>query len=240
MLRLAFVLIATAALLPTIAEAVTPVPYTATYVVSYRGFNAGLLHFVLRSEEPGKFVYETRADPSLMARLFVSGKAVERSVMQIDANGVRPLSWFMEDGKPGDEKDGALEFAWDEERVGGTVAGKRVELPTERGLQDRLSFQIAVMSALLRSDEPGTIPMVDDGKIKRYSYTRAGSERIKTKAGEFETVLYESTRPGSNRLSRVWHAPALGHIPVRAEQLRKGRVETVMELEKVARGGGGR
>lgn len=233
MLQLAIVLIAAA--IPSMAEAVTPEPYTAVYAVSYRGLHAGLLHFDLKSGEPGMYVYQSHAEPSLLARLVVSGKAEERSVMQIDGNGVQPLYWFMDDGKAGHEDDGVLEFAWDEEQVSGEVEGQRVELPTEPGLQDRLSIQIEVMTALLRAREPGTIPMIDEDEIKRYSYTRVGEERIVTKAGEFETVIYESTRPGSSRLSRIWHAPVLGYIPVRAEQLRKGKLETVMELVKVKR-----
>jgi hypothetical protein len=236
LLELAFACIAAVAMPTMIADPVTPAPYVATYAVNYRGLNAGLLHFELRGEETDKFVYESHAEPGLLASLIVSSKAVERSVMRIDANGVRPLSWFVDDGKPGQEDDGALAFAWDEERVSGTMEGKRVELPIVPGLQDRLSFQIAVITALLRAREPGTIPMLDDGRIKHYSYTRSGTERIKTQAGEFETILYESTRPGSDRVSRVWHAPALGYIPVRAEQRRKGMVETVMELVKVERG----
>jgi hypothetical protein len=115
------------------------------------------------------YVYESHAEPSLLARLVVSGQAVERSVMQIDGNGVQPLYWFMDDGKSGHEDDGVLEFTWDKELVTGEVEGTRVELPTEPGLQDRLSIQIEVMTALLRTEEPGTIPMIDEDKIKRYS-----------------------------------------------------------------------
>jgi hypothetical protein len=227
----------TAAAMPSMAEAVTPEPYTAVYSVSYRGLHAGLLHFELKSGEPGMYVYESRAEPSLLARLVVSSKAVERSVMQIDGNGVRPLYWFMDDGKSGREDDGVLEFAWEKELVAGEVEGERVELPTEPRLQDRLSIQIEVMTSLLRTEEPGTIPMIDEDEIKRYSYTRAGTERVATRMGTFETVIYESTRPGSSRLSRIWHAPALDYVPVRAVQLRKGNIETVMDLVKVERKG---
>ncbi len=113
------------------------------------------------------------------------------------------------------------------------MEGKRIDLPTEPLLQDRLSIQVAVLAALQRSVDPGTIALIDEEQIKHYTYTRAGSGRVKTKAGEFETVLYESTRPGSSRVSRVWHAPELGYLPVRAEQVRKGKVETVMELVRV-------
>jgi hypothetical protein len=222
------------------ANDLVPAPYTATYSVSYQGITAGQLHFELRADEDGRFAYETHATPGMLASLLVSRKAVERSIIRIDADGVHPLSWFLDDGKSGKENDGALIFAWDEKRVTGTVQGERIDLPIEPGLQDRLSFQVAAMTALLRGREPGTIPVLDDNRIKPYSYSRQGAARIKTPAGEFETVLYESTRPRSKRLSRIWHAPALGYIPVRFERLNRGKVETVMELVTVERNDGGR
>lgn len=215
------------------ARAADPAPFNATYSVSYLGVKAGLLHFELRAEGNGRYVYETRATPGLVASLIVSKKAVERSSMRIDAEGVRPLSWSLEDGKSGKEHDGKLTFDWEAKRVTGTVEGERVDLPTEAGLQDRLSFQIAALTELLRGKEPGTIPMLDDDRIKPYSYSRKGEERIKTEAGEYEAVLYESTRPRSKRFSRIWHAPTLGFIPVRFERVNRGKVETVMELISV-------
>jgi hypothetical protein len=227
LLSIAYLLLAAVAMPATVPEPVTPAPYVATYSVSYRGMNAGLLHFELIAEEGGRFVYESYAEPSTLARFVVGGPTAERSVMQIDADGVQPLSWFMQDGN--------LRFIWEEERVTGVMEGVRIEWPTEAGLQDRLSIQVAVMTALLREREPGIIPMVNDDGIKYYSYSRAGFGPVRTEAGEFEAVLYESTRPGSSRLSRLWHAPSLGYIPVRAEQWRRGKIETVMELVGVRR-----
>ena len=43
-------------------------------------------------------------------------------------------------------------------------------------------------------------------------------------------MIYESTRDGSSRVSRFWLAPQFDYAPVRAEQIRKGKVETVMTL----------
>jgi hypothetical protein len=230
LLRFVYALVIATAMLPAMAGATAiPSPFTATYSVSFRGMHAGQLHSTLRVQGPGEFVYETRAKPMGVARLLISSKAVERSLMRIDAGGVRPLSWSSDDGRSGSDRDSALEFFWDQKRVSGRVEGKRVDCPTEPALQDRLSVQMAVITALLRAEEFGKVAIIDD-EIKQYSYTRAGSQRIKTKAGEFETIIYESTRPGSTRISRFWHAPSLGFVPVRAEQVRKGKTETVMEL----------
>lgn len=235
MLKTTCLLILLVVAIPLPFAAAAPVPFKATYSVSYLGVKAGLLHFELRAEGHGEYLYETHATPGLVASLIVSKKAVERSRMRIDAEGVRPLAWSLDDGKSGKEHDGALRFDWEAKRVTGSVEGERVDLPTEPGLQDRLSFQIAALTALLRGQEPGTIPMLDDDRIKPYSYSRKSGERIKTPAGEFDSVMYESTRPGSKRFSRIWHAPTLGHLPVRFERVNRGKVETVMELVSVQR-----
>ncbi len=52
-------------------------------------------------------------------------------------------------------------------------------------------------------------------------------------AGKLDAVVYESTRQGSNRQSRVWMIPKMEYLAARAEQIRKGKVETVMVLQSV-------
>ena len=227
---------ATAASTTARAEVVAPAPFTATFLAEFRGIEGGTLTFAFTHDAAtDRYTYETRANPSVLARFFVSSEAVERSVMTIDAAGVHPQSWKVEDGKSGSKEDGDLQFDWPQNRVTGTIKGKPVDLATEPGLQDRISVQIAVMTALLRGTEPGTIPMVDGDHIKYYLYRKGKTEVLDTKIGKIETVIYEGTREQSNRVSRFWLAPSLGYAPIRAEQERKGKVETVMTLLELKR-----
>lgn len=241
MLRLGTLLtstVATALLASTAhAEAVVPKPFTATYSVSYRGIGAGTISFSFsRDPATGRYVYETHPNPGALARLFVSKAAVERSVMEIDDAGTRPIDWLLDDGKSSKDGDGELHFDWSRSSVTGTVEGEPVNLTAEPGTQDRSSIQIAVTTALLRGVEPGTIALIDDNRIKRYVYTKKEQASVDSALGKLETVIYESTREGgSSRTSRFWMAPSLEYLPVRAEQIRKGKVETVMVLQKVDR-----
>lgn len=230
---LATALLATAAR----ADSVMPKPFTATYAVSYRGMRAGNLTFKLsRNPATGHYTYETRVDPSMLARMVISGAALERSVMEIGPDGVRPLEWQLDDGKSGTAKDGKLSFDWNKNVVTGEIEGEKIELGLEPGLQDRLSIQIDLVTTLLRGEEPGTIPLIDDNRIKRYMYTKKEQATVDSALGKLDTVIYESTREGgSSRTSRFWMAPSLEYLPVRAEQVRKGKVETVMVLQKVDR-----
>jgi Protein of unknown function (DUF3108) len=221
------------------AQAPVPRPFVAAYEVTYRGLNAGALTFELSQDAAnGRYVFQTRADPSALARLVVSGGANERSIIEIDADGVRPLEWRLDDGKSGDKGDGVLQFDWAQGAATGRIEREQVHIPTEPMLQDRLSIQIAVSTALLRGEEPGEIPLIDDNRVKRYAYTRKESTVLDSKLGPIDAVIYESTRPGSSRVSRLWLAPRLDYAPVRAEQIRKGKLETVMELTKWEATGG--
>lgn len=216
------------------SESVLPKPFTATYEVSYRGMRAGSLTFKLsRDSATGRYTYETTANPSMLARIVVSSAALERSVMEIGPDGVRPVEWHLDDGKSGTAKDGKLTFDWASNVVTGEIESERIELPLEPGLQDRLSIQIDVVTSLLRGEEPGTIPLIDDNRVKRYSYVKKETTAVETKLGKLDTVVYESTREGSNRQSRFWLVPKMEYLAARAEQIRKGKVETVMILTKV-------
>ena len=48
--------------------------------------------------------------------------------------------------------------------------------------------------------------------------------------GKFDTVVWANQRTGSDRVTRVWHAPSLGYVPVQAVQFRKGKAETTLRI----------
>lgn len=216
------------------SDVILPKPFTAVYEVSYRGMRAGQLTFKLsRDDATGRYTYETTADPSMLARFFVSRAAVERSVMEIGPDGVRPVEWSFDDGRSGTEKDGHLKFDWTRNVVTGVIEGEQIELPLEPGLQDRLSIQVDVVTSLLRGETPGTIPLIDDNRVKRYDYVKKETTTLDSALGKLDTIVYESTRQGSNRQSRFWMVPTMEYLAARAEQIRKGKVETVMVLQSV-------
>lgn len=218
------------------AEEPVPQPFVATYDVTFRGIRAGSLVFKFsRDAATGRYIYETHANPSALARLVVSRAALERSVMEIGPDGVRPIEWRLDDGKSSTDDDGSLDFDWNRNVVTGTVEDQPVNLPLEHSLQDRLSIQIAVVTMLMRGIEPGVIPLIDDNRVKRYSYAKKDPAVIDSKLGKLDTVLYESTREGSNRMTRFWLVPKMEYAPARAEQVRKGKVETVMTLVSIER-----
>jgi len=218
------------------ADTIALQPFVATYDVSYRGLSAGQLQMTLHQDaQTNRYTFETRANPSVLARFVIGRDALEQTTIETTEDGIRPLHWKLDDGKSGKDGDGELTFDWAAGRVTGEYESKPVDLPTQPGLQDRLSIQLAVPAALVHGREPGAIVMLNGDRTREYTYAKGATAPMDTPLGKVDTIVYESTRPKSDRVSRVWHAPSLGFVAVRAEQIRKGKTETVMTLVRYER-----
>jgi hypothetical protein len=216
-------------------------PYTARYQVSYRGLHGGEIEASFsRGKEPNLWQYETRAFPSLLGRLAVSTAAHELGRMQITPAGVRPLSFDFEDGSTAGEKDVHVSYDWAGGKATGTAKGTTVVLDLVPGTQDTASVQAAMIQELLAGRKPQGFRLITGNKVHEYRYWSEGTQQVTTPFGRFEAVVWANQRPGSNRVSRVWHAPALGYVPVQAIQYRKGKAEVEMKLEALRREPGDR
>jgi hypothetical protein len=211
-------------------------PYTARYQASYRGISGGEIEMGLRrGTEPGQWLYETRAFPNILGRVAVSTQARERSIMKVTDAGVRPLSFEFNDGKEDLEKDVRTTFDWPAGRVRGTAQGKPFDLEVKPGTQDTASVQAAMMIELLAGRSPSGFTLVMGSRLRDYRYWSEGRATVTTPAGQFETVVWANQRTGSDRVTRVWHAPSLGYVPVQAVQYRKGNAETTLRLVSIDR-----
>ena len=221
------------ALLMQLASAQDLRPFTARYQARFYGLSGGVLALTLRKgTQPNEYVYESKAEPSFLGSFAISDKAREASTMIIDANGIRPLSFFSDDGKRGDEKDSNLQFNWEQKKLTGRseTVDMNAELPPR--IQDHMSIQVAVIYALQNNLPLGEYPLVDGGEIKRYLYTNEGPATIKYKGRQLETAIIRSERidsPGG-RIIRYWHSAEFGNIPVKAERSRNGKIDFTMDL----------
>jgi hypothetical protein len=227
-----------AALLPVQADtgAKSLQPYTARYQVSYRGLNGGEIEATFkRGNAADLWLYETRAFPSLLGSFALGNAAGERSTMQVTPEGVQPLQFEFNDGKSGQGKDVSLRFDWENGRVTGKAEGKPVDLELSPGVQDTASVQAAMIKALAAGHKPTSFTIVASGKIREYRYWNEGSQQVMTPFGQVQAEVWASQRDGSNRVTKTWHAPSLGYVPVQAIQYRKGNPELQMKLVKLQR-----
>jgi hypothetical protein len=218
------------------AAATTLQPYKARYQASYRGISGGQIETGLRrGTEAGQWIYETRPFPNVLGRVAVSTQARERGLLQVSAAGVRPLSFEFNDGKSDLAKDVRFSFDWAAGRVRGTAQGTPFDLEVKPGTQDTASVQAAMLVELLAGRAPPGFTILTGSRLRDYRYWSEGRATVTTPMGQFDTVVWANQRSGSDRLTRVWHAPSLGYVPVQAVQFRKGTAETTLRIVALER-----
>lgn len=212
-------------------------PHVVTYRVAFKGMAAGDLQLKLSRESGDVWRYETRPQPSFLARMVVSASSIERGTFRLTANGVQPLAYSLDDGTAQRGKDEAsFEYDRTAGRVRGYARGEPLDLELVPGLQDPLSIRAAILLDLLRGRELGTYPMIDGRQVRQYVYRRAGTETLKTAVGTVETVVYTSAREGADARAKTWkywYAPSLGWLPVRIHQIDKGEPRLAFEIRSV-------
>ena len=211
-------------------------PYTARYQVSYRGLNGGEIESSFkRGTAAGQWQYETRVFPTLLARVAISSQAHEKSVIELSPAGIRPLSFNFDDGSASAAKDVRLAYDWNELTVTGSVEGKPVALAITPGTHDTSSVQAAMILELLAGRKPQSFKIITGGKLREYRSWPEGTQQVMTPYGQVEAEVWASQRTGSNRVTKTWHAPSLGYVPVQAIQYRKGNPEVQMKLVRLQR-----
>ena len=211
-------------------------PYTARYQVSYRGLSGGEIESSFkRGSSSGQWQYETRVFPNLFGRIAVSPQAREISTMVITSSGVRPMSFSFNDGSQSTTKDVRLNYDWAARTVTGDAEGKPVTFTLTPGTQDTASVQAAMIQERLAGRKPQSFRIITGNKMRDYRYWQEGTAQVMTPFGQVETEVWANQRDGSNRVSKVWHAPSLGYVPVQAIQYRKGNPEVQMKLVKLDR-----
>ena len=244
--RLAAALIAVALLAPgraLAADATSPAesaaaslqPFKAAYMLEWKGMDAATASLELTHQADGQWSYVSRNNARGIFRAVFPGELTQVSRLRVEAGGVRPLSYRGDDGSSDKAKDIALDFDWARRRVTGTAERKPVDLEVHPGVQDVMSVQIALIVDLMAGRQPSGYTLVDKDKVKDYVYAGEGKARVATTLGTLETVIWASHRPNSDRVTRVWYAPSLGYLPVKAERRRGSKLEWSMRLVSVQR-----
>jgi hypothetical protein len=210
-------------------------PYSASYSVEWRGMGAGTSTVELAKLEGDRWTYTSRNLARGLFKLALPNPITQSSVFRIRDGKVVPLTYRMDDGSKQTTRDISLDFNWPARRVTGTAEDEPVDVEMPEGAQDALTAQVVLMRELLAGREPGNLRLIDKDEVKLYDYVREGTETLRTPLGEIETVIYRSSRQGSNRVTRLWLAPGLGYVPVRAQQKRGDRTEFTMMVRSLER-----
>lgn len=213
-----------------------PEPFEVSYAVTWKGIQAGTTAITLVQSAPGQWTYSSKNIARGLVKAIVPGTATQVSEFVVVDGEVRPVRFRGDDGGKATDRDTSLDFDWQKGRITGTSEGHAVDLPIPPNMQDVMSVQIAQMRAAQTGTLPMTFHSIDKGQMKEYVFQRAGDpQTIKTAIGDHQVIPFTSQRSGSSRLLKLWVAPDLGWIPLRAERLRDGKIEFTMDVRTLNR-----
>jgi hypothetical protein len=220
---------------PFAAAADCPQPFKITFGVEWHGMNAGTSVLELTRKGSGEWKYRSSNTARGLFLLALPDTITQVSNFKIDNGTVVPLKYVGDDGSSDTSRDVSLTFDWDTHKVTGTAENKPVDQPLTPGVQDSLSVQVALMCALASGNTPTSFRLIDKDEVKEYQYTREGEAKLDTAVGKLDTVIYRSQKSGSSRATRLWIAPSLGYLPVRAEQVKRDKRELQLTIRAVDR-----
>jgi hypothetical protein len=213
-----------------------PAGFVAKFGIEWHGITAGYTTLELTRTAPDTYTYKSSNVARGIFRLAFPDVISQTSTFTLVNGEVRPATYHADDGAPDSDKAVTLRFDWQTHRVSGIAEKKPVDLALQNGTQDTLSVQIELMNEVAAGRSPKSFWLIDNDEIKEYKYTREGTETLDTPLGKFDTVRYRSEHAGSDRVTRLWLASALGYMPVRAERSRAGKVDfglVIRDLKKL-------
>ncbi|NOX76728.1 MAG: DUF3108 domain-containing protein [Gammaproteobacteria bacterium] len=219
-------------LLATNASAAAGLPdnFTAVYELKKSGITIGETKRTLR-RETDHYVFESITRPKGIAKLFTSGKVIERSSWRFYQQKPRPLTYTFSNSGSKKNRNVKLAFNWAENTVINSITGKPWNMLLESGTQDKLLYQLRLMLDLPTRKPTLRYPIADGGKLKYYDIEIVGKEQIRTKLGSFDTIRLRRIK--GSRTTTLWCAEQLAYLPVRIEQQKNDDSPVVAALTSV-------
>lgn len=190
------------------------IPFTASYAADMKRIpvNGEATHS-LTSNDDGTW------NLSFNAGMFVA-RLSEQSTLRLEDDRVLPLTYKYERRGLGRSRETTQTFDWENQQVTGVHKEEAFSFPTEPGLLDKTTYQLALQRDLMAGKTDMHYRVVDGDNIDDYHFRVTGDRRVTTRAGQFDAVEVERVRDAdANRETTLWFAKDFNYLLVRLTQV---------------------
>lgn len=199
---------------PGVAATILP-PFEIDYEISNSGIVGVEMKRRLIQLDNGEYRFESMSHTTKPLSWFVKDHISEISRWQFHEQRLRPLHYhYLRQGNKV-KKHSELEFDWQQGMVSDRQRRPVWSHEIQPHTSDKLLYQLQLMMDLQAGKENFSYIVADSGKIRRYKFTRIGTETIDLPLGRYETVKLH--RDTGKRTTTIWCAPALNYMPVRID-----------------------
>ena len=213
------------------SETALPRPFTATYSLHSMGTRFANMTRRFSRDEDGKYRYRSETKTAGLFAMIRKDHIVEESVWHVDSGQIKPLhySYIHTGGKK--NRDVIINFDWAGRNITNTVNGSSWHMPIQAYIMDKLLYQLAIMHDLENGQESVSYTIADGGKIKTYDFKLIRRETVETPMGQFDALVLERHKPGSERKTTIWCAVELGYMPVKVDNIENSGRRTMAVIE---------
>jgi hypothetical protein len=193
------------------AYAASPNNVQLTYDLYKGSINIGLIEETYTRDKDHYTLSSTTRAVGLFA-LFKSGKIIISSSGSVSAKGLQPLRFS--DQREGEEhRNRRAEFDWETKQLTLIQKKLRTVVALRDGTQDRLSAMYQFMFLPLQSATSLDFPMTNGSKLDNYRYTIIHQHKIKTPAGDFDTLYLDNQPKKGESRTEIWLATEHHNLP---------------------------
>ena len=230
-IRMLLAILASALALPAHAQPALSL-FEAVYTISF-SIAKGEATVSLRTTGDGEYIYDSVTEPKGFLGVFVRGYIRETSRFTVQDGRLMPLHYERVDTISSDERDLQISFNWREKVAVTTFGETREEVPLTKACIDPGLLPIVVMHDLSNGTRAGPYTLVERGRLEQVDVETEGEEQLATKAGRYATTRLVHKAPDSNRITRLWAAPALGQLMVQMAQYKGDKERAKLTLKSV-------
>lgn len=216
------------------AAAELPREFEARYSLYRAGAKVAEMLRVFARLGEDRFSYRSETRTTGLFSLFRKDFIVEQSNWLLQDGQLRPLNYLYQHGGGKKQRNVAVAFDWDAQRITNTINGESWRMPAEPEVMDKLLYQLAIMNDLQQGRSQLAYSIADGGKIKVYNFELHGEEVIDTPLGALRTVKVSRQRPDSRRQTVFWCARQLHFLPVRVENVETDGGRTTVLIDSVS------
>lgn len=214
-------IVSAALALTTSTSVAAPDAFQASYIVSAKGLDMGIMKVSLRYDGE-TYTYQKTTQANGLAALLSGDTLTERSTGKKQAAQLIPEQYLHHHKNKRKERKDEFHFTTPTQ-VEGTLDGNAYQLSVPTGTLDMAALELHVMEALA-TNQALNYHLVSKGKLRNYRLRKLGKETIEVPAGSYDCEKVEVLHDNHERQTTLWLAPKLDYAIVQIRHKEDGDV----------------
>jgi uncharacterized protein DUF3108 len=198
-----------------------PAFFEANYTLYSNDTQVGLMERRFYQQEDGQYSFRSESKTTGFIALIKKVHILEESTWKLIDSYLTPVKYTYHHTKGKKERNAVINFDWATQKITNRVNESTWTMETQKGIQDKLLYQLSIMSDLMSGNIPESYAIADGGKIKEYSFERIADEIVSTPLGEFKTIKLAMHKKNKKQENFLWCAYDLNFLPVKVTSTEK-------------------